>query len=97
MMGLDHPLSSTGSGQIPGLSIPNSRTNYLQTLSKTSNQDRNDDFVIQDQDFPALGRHKTVGIIRDLRTKYLIRRFQTILQNQTSVNLRWTILVIGKF
>lgn len=54
MMGLDHPLSSTGSGQIPGLSIPNSRTNYLQTLSKTSNQDRNDDFVIQDQDFPAL-------------------------------------------
>ena len=62
MMGLDHPLSSTGSGQIPGLSIPNSRTNYLQTLSKTSNQDRNDDFVIQDQDFPALGKCKTDNI-----------------------------------
>ena len=77
MMGLDHPLSSTGSGQIPGLSIPNSRTNYLQTLSKTSNQDRNDDFVIQDQDFPALGKCKTDNIFSKM----------TFLDNPTKSNI----------
>lgn len=76
-MGLDHPLSSTGSGQIPGLSIPNSRTNYLQTLSKTSNQDRNDDFVIQDQDFPALGKCKTDNIFSKM----------TFLDNPTKSNI----------